>query len=102
MDFNKLETDALRLNVKLVDISITIRHSIELFKVNADEKGITFRTKGLEGNCFMYADADKVVNILDNLLSNAIKYTDKGGEIIVALEQHDSRIMELSVTDSRR
>ena len=102
MDFNKLETDALRLNVKLVDISITIRHSIELFKVNADEKGITFQTKGLEGNCFMYADADKVVNILDNLLSNAIKYTDKGGEIIVALEQHDSRIMELSVTDSGR
>lgn len=81
MDFNKLETDALSLRVKLIDINPILQRTLDIYQMNAEEKGITFHTEGLDGNCFTYADADKLVNIVDNLLSNAIKFTPKGGQI---------------------
>ena len=81
MDFNKLETDALSLRVKLTDINPILQRTLDIYQMNAEEKGITFHTEGLDGNCFTYADADKLVNIVDNLLSNAIKFTPQGGQI---------------------
>ena len=84
MDFNALETDALALKVKRVDIVPILRMALDIYQLNAEEKGIRFLTDGLEGNSFIHADADKVINILDNLLSNAIKYTPSGGFISVS------------------
>ena len=84
MDFNALETDALALRVRRTDILPILRRTVDIYRVNADEKGIRFLTDGLDGNSFILADADKIVNILDNLLSNAIKYAPKDGFISVS------------------
>ena len=40
-----------------------------------EEKGITIRTPGLEGNLTMWLDADKLEKIFNNLMSNAMKFT---------------------------
>jgi len=85
MDFNKLETDALSLRVKLVDIAPLLLRTLEIYKMNAEEKGIALLTDGLNGNCFTYVDTDKLVNIVDNLLSNAIKFTPQGGQISLCI-----------------
>lgn len=84
MDFNALETDALSLQVRWTDILPILRNTLDIYRINADEKGIRFLTDGLDGNAFIFADADKIVNILDNLLSNAIKHTPQGGYISVS------------------
>ena len=85
MDFNKLETDALSLRVKLVDINPLLRRTLDIYQMNAEEKGITFHTEGLYDNCFTYVDTDKLVNIVDNLLSNAIKFTPQDGQIKLSM-----------------
>lgn len=116
MDFNKLETDALSLKVKLVDINSIVRHAIEIYQINADEKGIRMVLNSEEDNFYMYADTDKVENILENLLSNAIKYTPRCGNIIITLRKIPTALIcqhlrpagkadaaeyaEISVTDS--
>ncbi|MBR1570871.1 MAG: response regulator [Bacteroidales bacterium] len=87
MDFNALETDALALKVRRLDILPILRNTLDIYQVNAEEKGITFLSDGLEGNAFVHADADKIVNILDNLLSNAFKYTPQGGFISVSFTE---------------
>jgi len=91
MDFNALETDALSLKIKHIDILPILRNTLDIYQVNAEEKGITFLSDGLDGNAFVYADADKIVNILDNLLSNAFKYTPKGGIISVSFSEIQGR-----------
>ncbi len=84
MDFNALETDALSLRVRRTDILPILRNTLDIYRINADEKGIRFLTDGLDGNSFILVDADKIVNIMDNLLSNAIKFTPKDGFISVS------------------
>ena len=99
MDFNALETDALALKVRRVDICPILRNTLDIYQINAEEKGIHFLSDGLDGNTFIYADADKVVNILDNLLSNAIKYAPAGGFISVSFSDIDGNAV-LKVSNS--
>jgi signal transduction histidine kinase len=46
----------------------------------------------------VWADADRLVQVLTNLLSNAIKFSPQGGEIVITVE-HAKRIGR--VTKSR-
>jgi signal transduction histidine kinase/DNA-binding response OmpR family regulator/streptogramin lyase len=99
MDFNKLDSDALALQAGFCDISSVIRRMLEVYRLNADQKEISLKMEGITDNFFVWADADKVENILDNLLSNALKHTPKGGEIIISLLKEEP-CFTIRVTDS--
>lgn len=85
LDFRKLETGNLRLELKKGDLAGFVAGIAESFKELAREKSIRLRFNTVESQLFMYFDPDKIEKILNNLLSNAFKYTDKGGSITVNL-----------------
>lgn len=86
MDFNKLENDTLRLSVRRTDIISTLQQSLDIYRMNAAEKGISLNTHGLEDTFLMMLDVDKLEKIIANLMSNALKFTGKGGKIDVSLD----------------
>lgn len=95
LDFNKLENDTLPLEVERIDIAALLRQLTEMFSLHAANKELTFVTNGMEENCFVTADADKLSKIITNLLSNALKFTPRGGTVTVGLDiVHDSEIGE--------
>lgn len=81
MDFNKLESDALKLQVAETDIIALIRQTIALFTINIQEKHITLKTYGLDGSFMAPVDGDKVDKVVTNLFSNALKFTPVDGNI---------------------
>ncbi|WP_455609317.1 hybrid sensor histidine kinase/response regulator transcription factor [Bacteroides rodentium] len=83
MDFNKLENDTLRLQVKRTDIIACLQRQVSVFQVNAGDKCIDLSTHGLEDTFLMWLDEDKVEKIFNNLMSNALKFTPQGGKINV-------------------
>ncbi|BCS85308.1 hybrid sensor histidine kinase/response regulator [Prevotella herbatica] len=101
MDFNKLENDTLKLKVRRTDVVNQLLRICDIFKVNADEKGILLRLYGLEDSYLMWLDTDKLEKIMNNLLSNAMKFTPKGGKIAVSLDVADGN-MTVTVADSGR
>lgn len=86
MDFNKMENDTLKLKVSLTDIIAEIKKPIEIFQLNANEKGIELRTQGLEDHFVTWLDTDKIEKILNNLLSNALKFSRTNGKISVKFD----------------
>ncbi len=86
MNFNKMENDTLKLSVQRADVISELNRSISIFKVNANIKGVTLVTFGLEEDFLMLLDADKLDHILGNLLSNALKYTAPGGKITITFD----------------
>lgn len=86
LDFNKLENDTLKLKVRQIDVIAQLRNLAEIFKVNADEKNVVFRTYGLEDSLTMWADDDKLDKICFNLLSNAMKFTNDGGKVEFSID----------------
>ncbi len=116
LDFNKLENDTLKLQVRPVDVVIQLRNLSDIFRVTADEKGVVFRVNGLEDSLTVWADDDKVDKICFNLLSNAMKFTAEGGKVELNLDvitrdeasalfrlsekDADSRYIKITVKDS--
>lgn len=86
LDFNKLENDTLKLSVAPVDIIEQLVNLTDIFRVTAEEKGIIFRTYGLEDSMTIWVDDDKLDKICFNLLSNAIKFTPSGGKVEFSID----------------
>ena len=81
MDFNKLENDALKLQVKPYDVIDLLRQTIGASQISIAEKGITLRMSGFEDSFHAVIDPDKLDKVVSNLMSNALKYTPKDGTI---------------------
>lgn len=67
------------------------------FETYIKEKNIDFSVEGTP--CKLYADEDKIGQILINLVSNAIKYTQINGKIIILIIDRGNEI-EFSVIDN--
>lgn len=86
LDFNKLDHDALSLNLNYVDVVHEINETIELFVINDNVKNIKINKFGLYEPLFILLDKDKVEKILNNVLSNAFKHTPNGGNINIRFD----------------
>ncbi len=86
MDISKIDSNNIKLNVTYCDIILLTNNLLEVFKINANEKGITIHTEGFENKLNTWLDRDKFEKILSNLVSNAMKFTNSGGNINIKLE----------------
>jgi PAS domain S-box-containing protein len=100
LDYAKIEAGKLSLSKESINISKTIRNSIEMIKVQATKKKIALEfAEAVNGQILVVADTKRVQQIMLNLLSNAIKFTAEGGNIDVKLEKIGS-FASITVRDS--
>jgi CheY-like chemotaxis protein/nitrogen-specific signal transduction histidine kinase len=111
LDFRKVETGNVRLEMKKGDIVSFINSVISTFQQMADDKGISLKFSAVQNEIFSFFDTDKVEKIINNLVSNAIKYTNRGGAVNVSIslvleneqevgESVENRYIEIVVKDS--
>ncbi|MBO4634111.1 MAG: response regulator, partial [Bacteroidales bacterium] len=86
LDFNRIGNSKLHMKVAKMDIVQPLRDIAELFRYNAQSKGIELGTYGLEDPFTMWVDADKVQKVVMNLLSNALKFTPSGGKVTLSFD----------------
>ena len=86
LDFNRIGNSKLRMKVAKMDIVGPLNSIAELFRYNAQSKGIELGTYGLEDPFTMWVDADKVQKVVMNLLSNALKFTPSGGKVTLGFD----------------
>lgn len=85
LDFNKLENDALPLQVQEIDVAEELRHVLDSVVPSMNDKHITLLRKGMDEPLRAYTDSDKLEKVVSNLLSNALKFTPEGGEVSCTL-----------------
>lgn len=93
----KYESENLILNKTNFDISELIQHIIQNFETDFMNKNIDIRFFGEEE--VVFADKDKISQIMINLLSNALKYSPQGGTVEVSIKGAED-ITEISVKDT--
>ena len=100
LDIAKMEAGYFQLARDKVDINHLVHEASDVYSSRSLTKGVELKVELLPHETFVYADRDRVFEVLSNLLSNAFKFTDKGS-ITVSLKQSADRIA-CSVSDTGR
>jgi two-component system sensor histidine kinase BarA len=101
LDLSRKEAGKLSVLMEQVSIKEVLQKSIELFKVNALEKGLNLELDfGADCPEFVQLDRTKFVQIIENLLSNAIKFTFSGYVRLAAHVVENGKQLEITVEDS--
>jgi len=79
------EARELSLDKQSFDLHAFIEKVLARFYASAKKKGIQLSIKGTE-DIYLYADAERLNQVLNNLMSNAIRYTPDGGTVSLEVE----------------
>jgi signal transduction histidine kinase len=86
-DNSKIEAGRLRLEYKAVDINEAVDDVIRSTKSQIEEKKQTVEVQLGPDLPKIWADRNRLIQIMVNLVSNAHKYTQEGGHILVSAEK---------------
>lgn len=98
LDFRKIQNHKMKMQVQQIDAVEFVRGIMESFYAIADERQIDFGLESKQTSIYIWADADKLENVIFNLLSNAFKYTPRGKQIAVVITENEKQLL-ISVQD---
>ncbi len=99
LDVAKIEARKVEIHPEAVSLQQMGKEMSVLFRPQAQEKNISFRLEIPPNTPPVWADADKLSEILTNLLSNAFKFTPNDGTVTLKAV-HEFENIHLSVQDS--
>jgi PAS domain S-box-containing protein len=105
LNYAKLEGGRVEYDVRVVDLADVVRDVAPLVEPQLAAKGLRFDVRLPDAPCVVWADREKLGQVLVNLLSNATKFTDPGGRVTVSVAADTTArdgLACLHVTDTGR
>jgi signal transduction histidine kinase len=105
LDVTRIEAGTLQLKYAPIPLSLLFQKIQKDFKNVVGRRGQTLKMADGNSIPLMWADGERVTQILRNLVSNAVKYTPDGGKIEVTAELMSSddrknKFIKITVSDS--
>ena len=100
LDLSKLEANALRLQVRPVDLVSFVSLISSSFSSLAESRRIRLRVLTPPAPLLIHIDHGQLEKVVVNLVDNAFKYTPEGGEIELTLSEVDNDWISLGVKDT--
>jgi two-component system, OmpR family, phosphate regulon sensor histidine kinase PhoR len=99
-EISKLESGEQKLNYTLFTIQDLTEEVFNSLSINADEKNIVYKIKkGCEFPLEVFADKQKIKQVLINLIENAIKYGKQNGTIEASFYKIDEERILIEISD---
>lgn len=99
LDMSKIEAGRVLLNKTLVQVEPLLEHVMQSLRPLAESRRIAIEQEVSGAIAGIFADADKVTQVLVNLVSNAIKYTNDGGRVTIGVQEQQNEV-QFTVTDT--
>ncbi len=96
LDMTKLESCTMKLNPREFDITQCIQETINILKPLLERKNI--KLEELITPSIIYADYQKLQQILFNIINNAIKYSTENGTITISAHRK-RKFIEIKIKD---
>lgn len=98
IDFTRLSNNDLQLERRSVDIWKAAEFAVELNRVAIAGKSLEIINAVPQDLCAVWADEERLKQVLNNLISNAIKYTQHGRIVVTACEK--KKMVEVTISDT--
>jgi two-component system phosphate regulon sensor histidine kinase PhoR len=99
-EISKLERGEIKLHKQHFVIQDVIKEVFESLSWKAEPKNISFSIKkGFEKPLVVYADKEKIRQVITNLVDNAIKYGKHEGSVLASMYNTDGKTILVEISD---
>jgi PAS domain S-box-containing protein len=100
LDFKRAEAGLLRVQARPEPPARLVLEVAELLRPLAVANGLELTAEVPDGLPMVFADRDRVEQVLSNLVANAIKFTPPGGRVVVQARPDGGRRVMVAVADT--
>jgi signal transduction histidine kinase len=100
LDLSKIESGKTEMKSSRVSLAGLVHEVVETLRPVAAEKVITVEATISEPSILVWADRDKINQVLMNLIGNAIKFTPAQGRVTVSASRNGKESVQVSVSDT--
>ncbi len=93
LDLSQIESGEFPLHLTKFDINEQIRRVIIRYIDRMEEKNIELNVALIDEQCNVFADEDRIDQIIVNLIDNAIKFTPENGSISIWTRTEDEKVL---------
>ena len=97
---SKIESGRIEVKSSRVSLSGLVHEVVEALRPVAAEKVIALEATIREPSILVWADRDKINQVLTNLIGNAIKFTPVQGRVTVSASRNGGESVQVSVSDT--
>ncbi len=94
LSVSRLDSGRMKVDLKVVEIVEVIKGVLSDLKIKAEEKEVELKYEG-GVEVKVWADRDRITEVLMNLVGNAIKFSFPGGEVKVRVEEGEEVRVEI-------
>lgn len=99
LNLAKIESGKFPIEYSEFDINELLRRSILLFEQRIEEGQLEVNFQIGDSKMFVWADEDRISQVITNLIDNAVKFTPPGGELKVWTQTVGSKVY-VSIADT--
>ncbi len=99
VDLSRIEAGRMRIEMEVVDLEPLFGDLTAVMEVLLAGHDVTFRADIVPGCQRLYADPDRLKQVVSNLLVNAVKFTERGTITLLATPGLGGRVV-ITVTDT--
>lgn len=92
LDLSRLESGKNPLVMNKFDINDVIREVAARFEPSLIKKALQINVDFCRDSCYVYADKDKILQVVINLVDNAIKYSPSYSRILLITNIHENKV----------
>jgi two-component system, OmpR family, phosphate regulon sensor histidine kinase PhoR len=98
LTLSHIETGQIKMHFEKIDLYELTQEVFEQFEHKMDDKEVHLRIESDHKKVMVYADWQRISQVMTNLISNAVKHSFEGGEVVVEF-QVGKKFVEISVRD---
>jgi two-component system phosphate regulon sensor histidine kinase PhoR len=99
LTLSHMETGQIKMHFETIDLYKLTDEVFEQFEEKIDKKDVQLRIENPAQKVLVYADWQRISQVMTNLISNAIKHSHEGSEVVVSFDVGKKNV-ETSIRDS--
>lgn len=99
LDLSRIEAGRMNWHFADTDVNQLVQNACDTLALSADKKGVQLQMDMAAQKASIYADEDKMTQVLTNLVGNALKFTPTGGQIFVST-QVTANTVKIAIRDT--
>ena len=99
LDIQKIESGQMAFRFQCLSLQPFLQQAIEDNAAYGEEYGVEFVIAKEVADSRVYADKDRLMQVMANLLSNAAKFSPQGEKVEISIARHSEDSLRISVTD---